>query len=156
MKTIVQYDQEEYPVIYLRYFQNKIMYIGETKNRYTGRPFRFMSHSPVDKVRLIKSSKNLERRQYWEAVLICKLKPEKQNPKLYLGKLERSNPERIKQTRIKRAHKKYYDIVKKVIVKAEEVTLLEKTMKVKKEEMKKLHKKSVVFKKVKERLINLK
>ena len=70
MKTIVQYDQEQYPVIYLRYFKDKIMYIGETKNKYGGRPFRFMDHSPVDKIRIIKASKNLERRQYWEAVLI--------------------------------------------------------------------------------------
>jgi len=154
MRKIIKYNQAEYPAIYLRYFQNKIMYIGETKNKYTGRPFRFIDHSPVDRVRIIKASKNLERRQYWEAVLICKLKPEKQNANLYFNKLDRSHPERIKQTRIKRIHKRYYDMLKKVISKAEELNLLKKTMKFKKEEIKQLHKKSVVFKQVKERLVN--
>ena len=91
MKTIVQYDQEQYPVIYLRYFKDKIMYIGETKNKYGGRPFRFMDHSPVDKIRIIKASKNLERRQYWEAVLICKLKPANQNTTNYFKLIKKQN-----------------------------------------------------------------
>ena len=152
MKTIVQYDQEQYPVIYIRYFKDKIMYIGETKNKYGGRPFRFMDHSPVDKIRIIKASKNLERRQYWEAVLICKLKPEKQNPIFYFKRIK--SPERIKQKRIKRAHKRYYDTAKKFILKGRELKFLEKTIKDKKEELKQLHKKSITFKKVKERLVN--
>jgi hypothetical protein len=156
LKTIINYNVKEYPVIYLRYFENKLMYIGETKNKYGGRAFRFMDHSPVDTVRIIKASKNLERRQYWEIVLICKLKPEKQNLSLYLNRLDSSHPERTKQKRIKRIHKRYYDVAKKVIAKGEELNLLEKTMKLKIEEMKQLVKKSVAFKQVKERLVNLK
>ena len=156
MKTIIKYNVKEYPAIYLRYFENKLMYIGETKNKYGGRAFRFMDHSPVDSIRIIKASKNLERRQYWEAVLICKLKPEKQKFNLYLGKLDNSHPEKIKQKRIKRIHKRYYDVAKKLIAKGEELDLLEKTTKIKEEEMRQLFKKSIAFKQVKERLVNLK
>tara|TARA_R100001443_G_scaffold92195_1_gene98904 strand:+ start:434 stop:928 length:495 start_codon:yes stop_codon:yes gene_type:complete len=154
MKTIIKYDEEQYPVIYLRYFKDKLMYIGETKNKYTGRPFRLMDHSPVDKVRLLKTSKIHERRQYWEAVLICKLKPEKQNPNLYLNKLDSSHPEKIKQKRIKRIHKRYYDVAKKIIAKGEEIKLLEETTKIKGEELNKLFKRSNTFKQLKERLVN--
>ena len=154
MKTIIKYNVKEYPAIYLRYFENKLMYIGETKNKYGGRAFRFMDHSPVDSIRIIKASKNLERRQYWEAVLICKLKPEKQKSNLYLGKLDNSHPEKIKQKRIKRIHKRYYDVAKKIIAKGEEIKLLEETTKIKGEELNKLFKRSNTFKQLKERLVN--
>ena len=154
MKTIIKYCQKEYPVIYLRYFKNELMYIGETKNSYTGRPFRLMDHSPVDKVRLLKCSKNLERRNYWEAVLICKLKPKKQDSELYFKKLGNFHPKRIKQKRIKRIHKRYYDVVRKVLTIEEELKFLKKTIKIKEQYFKKLYKKSFLYEKVKQRLVD--
>mgnify|MGYP003664997578 CR=1 FL=1 len=154
MKTIVNYCEKQYPVIYLRYFKNELMYVGETKNSYGGRPFRIMEHNPVDRIRLLKCSKNLERRHYWEAVLICKLKPKKQNSQLYVKKLGNFHPEKIKQKRIKRIHKRYYDVVKKLVTKEEEFKVVEQKFKVVEQEFKKLYQKSCLYKKVKQRLVN--
>ena len=83
------------PVIYIRFKNNKITYIGETNDIFTLRAFRFkelgemlLEKDDFDEVRILYSSKNYERRLYWEAVLILKYKPIYQtNIKIYKGRI---------------------------------------------------------------------
>ena len=100
------FDNTEEPVIYIRYSNGVIMYIGETKNWKRGRPFRDGASfdekenaGEYDKVRLLKANFNPERRRYWEAVLVTKYKPYNQQKVL----------------------KKYYKLAKKEIIKDSEI-----------------------------------
>ena len=80
------------PVIYIRYHEKKILYIGETEDKRKGRPFR---NEPKigdwDYVRLIRASSDVNRRKYWEAYLICKLKPANQNTINYFKLIKKQN-----------------------------------------------------------------
>jgi len=94
------FNNREEPVIYIRYVNGVVMYIGETKNWKGGRPFRDGASydekenaGEYDRVRLLKASINPDRRRYWEAVLITKYKPYNQQKNL----------------------KKYYKLIKKNI-----------------------------------------
>ena len=59
------------PVIYIRYYDKKILYIGETEDNRKGRPFRDEPKiGDWDYVKLLKASNNINRRKYWEAYLI--------------------------------------------------------------------------------------
>ena len=76
------FNKTQEPVIYLRYINGVVSYIGETEDWKKGRPFRDGGSfdqkdntGDYDKVRLLKANINSERRRYWEALLICKLKP---------------------------------------------------------------------------------
>ena len=100
------FDNTEEPVIYIRYVNGVVMYIGETKNWKGGRPFRDGASfdekenaGEYDKVRLLKANFNPERRRYWEAVLVTKYKPYNQQKVL----------------------KKYYKLAKKEIIKDSEI-----------------------------------
>tara|TARA_R100000742_G_C4202626_1_gene31279 strand:+ start:34 stop:525 length:492 start_codon:yes stop_codon:yes gene_type:complete len=117
MKTII-YDKE-IGCIYLRYYKGELMYVGETKNFYGGRPFRIMKDSPVDKVILLEASKNLQRRHYWESYLIVKLKPKLQKMEKYEEKLKKENCEnKMSYHRLKRynrINKRWGDNARKVL-----------------------------------------
>jgi hypothetical protein len=75
MKKII-YKTNNYPIIYLRYFENNLIYIGESFSLFCGRHAREdIQSGNYDKIIIIKACKNEKRRRYWEAYLICKLKP---------------------------------------------------------------------------------
>ena len=85
MKIIKNKGKE--PVIYIRYYKEEILYIGETGDSRAGRPFRDSNSGAAeignwDRVRLLKASSHSDKRKFWEAWLICKLKPK--NQKIYL------------------------------------------------------------------------
>jgi len=76
------FNKTQEPVIYLRYINGVVSYIGETEDWKKGRPFRNGASfdqkdntGDYDEVRLLKANVNSERRRYWEAVLITKYKP---------------------------------------------------------------------------------
>ena len=72
------------PAIYIRYNKEKILYIGETEDYRKGRTFREeIRVGDWDKVRTVKASRVVKRRKYWEAYLICKLKPVNMDTTLY-------------------------------------------------------------------------
>ena len=80
------------PVIYIRYHEKKILYIGETEDKRKGRPFRDEPKiGDWDYVRLIRASSDVNRRKYWEAYLICKLKPANQNTINYFKLIKKQN-----------------------------------------------------------------
>ena len=80
------------PVIYIRYHEKKILYIGETEDRRKGRPLRDEPKiGDWDYVRLIRASSDVNRRKYWEAYLICKLKPANQNTINYFKLIKKQN-----------------------------------------------------------------
>ena len=80
------------PVIYIRYHEKKILYIGETEDKRKGRPFRDEPKiGGWDYVRLIRASSDVNRRKYWEAYLICKLKPANQNTINYFKLIKKQN-----------------------------------------------------------------
>ena len=73
---IIQNKQKDFPIIYLRYLNNKLMYIGETHSFLGARHVREdISAGNFDIVKILKAPKDLKRRHYWEAYLIVKLKP---------------------------------------------------------------------------------
>jgi len=86
---------EDFPVIYLRYLNNKLIYIGESYSYHTNRHRRqgTLGNNPgdYDKIIILKAVKNNKRRKYWEALLITKMKPIKQNTKLYEYKVKKEN-----------------------------------------------------------------
>ena len=67
----------ESPVIYLRYYNDELRYIGETTNYWQGRPFRYEKGEgyEINKVRCLNASPDEGLRRKWEARLIIKLKP---------------------------------------------------------------------------------
>ena len=76
MKTTWKKEPELKPVIYFRIFNKQIMYIGETRNMYGLRPWRYdMDIGEYDYVITIPTCKNEKRRRYWEAYCIVKFKP---------------------------------------------------------------------------------
>ena len=80
------------PAIYIRYNKEKILYIGETEDYRKGRPFREeIRVGDWDKVRLVKASSDVKRRKYWEAYLICKLKPVNMDTTLYFKLVKKQN-----------------------------------------------------------------
>ena len=76
MKTTWKKEPELKPVIYFRIFNKQIMYIGETRNMYGLRPWRYdIDIGEYDYVITIPTCKNEKRRRYWEAYCIVKFKP---------------------------------------------------------------------------------
>ena len=65
--------------IYLRYYNNELYYIGESVNELNGRPYRNVEDNPWDRCRILKAPVDSKRRKYWEAWLIVRLEPRKQN-----------------------------------------------------------------------------
>jgi hypothetical protein len=80
------------PIIYIRYHGEKILYIGETEDKRKGRPFRDEPKiGDWDYVKLLKAPSNVKRRKYWEAYLICKLKPLNMDTYLYFKLVKKQN-----------------------------------------------------------------
>ena len=80
------------PVIYIRYNKEKILYIGETEDYRKGRPFREeIRVGDWDKIRLVKASSDSKRRKYWEAYLVCKLKPVNMDTTNYFKLVRKQN-----------------------------------------------------------------
>ena len=101
---IIQNIKKDYPVIYLRYLNNRLMYVGESYSFLKSRHLRIdKSVGDFDIVKTLKAPKNLKRRHYWEAYLILKLKPLYQlNNKIYKYRYDKAN--NIK------THKRYHKI----------------------------------------------
>lgn len=101
---IVQNKQKDFPTIYLRYLNGMLMYIGESSSFIKARHVREDNLiGDFDIVKVLKAPKNLDRRRYWEAYLILKLKPSYQiNLKTYKYRYDKAN--NIK------THKRYHKI----------------------------------------------
>ena len=78
------------PGIYIHYHEGVVQYVGETINVFDGRPFRASHSEPVDKIRWLKASPQPGLRKKWEAYLVCKLKPTRQNVRQYEGTAARA------------------------------------------------------------------
>tara|TARA_R100000687_G_C6408921_1_gene145478 strand:+ start:401 stop:910 length:510 start_codon:yes stop_codon:yes gene_type:complete len=94
-RKIIELTGDKIPVIYIRFYKDKVIYIGETSDSRQGRPVREDHNWDIDKVIPLKACKNKDRRMYWEAYLICKFKPVAMNTgkyKLYLLKRNNKNP----------------------------------------------------------------
>ena len=92
MKTTWKKEPELKPVIYFRILNKQIMYIGETRNMYGLRPWRYdMDIGEYDYVITIPACKNEKRRRYWEAYCIVKFKPlHNRNVKQYYTSINKS------------------------------------------------------------------
>ena len=92
MKTTWKEKPELKPVIYFRILNKQIMYIGETRNMYGLRPWRYdMDIGEYDYVITIPACKNEKRRRYWEAYCIVKFKPlHNRNVKQYYTSINKS------------------------------------------------------------------
>ena len=92
---IVQEKVKDFPVIYLRYLKGRLIYIGESisfiKARHAREDTMKEWVGDFDVVKILKASKNKQRRKYWEAWLICKLSPINQKTELYKHLIERAN-----------------------------------------------------------------
>jgi len=91
---IIQNKIQDFPVIYLRYLNNKLMYVGESFSFLKARHAREdLKAGDYDMIKILKAPKNKIRRHYWESYLVIKLKPEMQLShfctKKYLAKLNR-------------------------------------------------------------------
>jgi len=134
MVTIVENKKE--PCIYLRYFKEDLQYIGESSDTITGRPFRKTeSNHQWDKCRILKAPKDKDRRRYWEAVLIVKLKPKTQKIVLYQNKLKDTNILQAKKLPYGTGGRKYINNqekmkywAKQALVCKENIKMLEKQM----------------------------
>ena len=80
----------EQPGIYIHYHEGVVQYVGETVNVFHGRPFRASHDKPVDKIRWLRASPQPGLRKKWEAYLVCKLKPARQNVRQYEGTAARA------------------------------------------------------------------
>ena len=78
------------PGIYIHYLEGRVQYVGETVNVFDGRPFRASRNEPVDKIRWLRASQDNWVRKKWEAYLVCKLKPVRQNVRQYEGTAKRA------------------------------------------------------------------
>tara|TARA_Y100000114_G_scaffold111074_1_gene104829 strand:+ start:389 stop:940 length:552 start_codon:yes stop_codon:yes gene_type:complete len=92
MKRCIIPNKGKEPMIYIRYNKGKIIYIGETGDCKNGRPFRDeFKLGDWDFVRLIRAPSDVKRRRYWEAYIICKLKPLNQNIASYYTLVKKTN-----------------------------------------------------------------
>ena len=90
MKIIKNRGKE--PIIYIRYYEKKILYIGETDDQRKGRHFRNEPRiGDWDFVRPLKAPSDSKRRKYWEAYLICKLQPANQKTDNYYTLIKKQN-----------------------------------------------------------------
>ena len=81
--------QHKQPGIYIHYYEGQVQYVGETVNVFDGRPFRASRSEPVDKIRWLRASQDSGLRKKWEAYLVCKLEPARQNVRQYEGAASR-------------------------------------------------------------------
>ncbi len=105
---IIQNKQKDFPVIYLRYLNGKLMYVGESSSFIKARHAREdNSIGDFDIVKVLKAPKKLDRRRYWEAYLIVKLLPLYQlGIKNYQNLYDRFNNENTKKNYYKKESKR--------------------------------------------------
>jgi hypothetical protein len=95
---ITQEKLKDFPVIYLRYLNNQIIYIGESFSFLKSRHLRDdYQAGDFDTVKVLKAPRDKDRRRYWEAWLVCKLKPIKQRQELYQYIVDRVNRRKVKK-----------------------------------------------------------
>lgn len=93
---------KDFATIYLRYLNNSLIYIGESSSFIKARHARDdINAGDFDKIRVLKAPTEQKRRKYWEAYLICKLKPIKQRAELYKYLVERGNGREFKKSKYK-------------------------------------------------------
>ena len=114
---------KDYPIIYLRYLNNKLMYVGESCSFVKSRHARENEKDggDYDLIKILKAPKDIKRRRYWEALLICKLKPILQNIENYKGTVERTNKRPFSKSYYKSISNKndYNDYKKNLLYPAE-------------------------------------
>ena len=65
------------PIIYIRYWNDEVIYVGESTDFYSGRHLRYKCrpHSESDDktnfVRVLNAPENTAKRRKWEAKLVC-------------------------------------------------------------------------------------
>jgi hypothetical protein len=80
------------PIIYIRYWNDEVIYIGESTDFYSGRHLRYKCrpHSESDDktnfVRVLNAPENTAKRRKWEAKLVCWLNPKLQKVNMYIKK----------------------------------------------------------------------
>jgi hypothetical protein len=95
---IIQEKSKDFPVIYLRYLNKRLIYVGESSSFLKSRHIREdIQAGDFDVVKILKAPKNRDRRRYWEAWLVCKLKPIKQRQELYKYLVDKRNGRRVKK-----------------------------------------------------------
>ena len=103
------------PGIYIHYYEGKVQYVGETVNVWDGRPFRASHNKPVDKIRWLRAPHDSSLRKKWEAYLVCKLKPVRQNVRQYEGIAERAGYVISQKEMKKRFREEQRKFTKKII-----------------------------------------
>ena len=101
----LEFSSRKVPIIYIRYWNEEVVYVGETDDFYKGRHLRFKCRDTYggitstkeerdqqekwDKtnfVRVLNAPKNTKHRRKWEAKLVCWLNPKLQKVNQYLKK----------------------------------------------------------------------
>ena len=125
-RNIVKEGRKLRPVIYVHFYKNKVQYVGQTIDLYIGRPFRagdstYGKRYPVEYVRWIDASNDQGAREYWEAYLIAKFKPKKQNWRFYKRRVERikksveiNHKDKLRKQMRKRYYKPTKDFMKEL------------------------------------------
>ena len=103
------------PGIYIHYYEGQVQYVGETVNVWDGRPFRASHNKPVDKIRWLRASQSDGLRKKWEAYLVCKLKPVRQNVRQYEGAARKAGYVISKKEMKKRFREEQMKFTKKMI-----------------------------------------
>ena len=90
------------PILYIQYYGSIVQYVGQSIDLCLGRPFRACDSTygkkyPVTHVEWRDACSDCNRRLYWEAVLITKLKPKQQNWKKYKARIINTNAKREKK-----------------------------------------------------------
>ena len=103
------------PGIYIHYYEGQVQYVCETVNVWDGRPFRASHNKPVDKIRWLRASQSDALRKKWEAYLVCKLKPVRQNVRQYEGAARKAGYVISKKEMKKRFREEQMKFTKKMI-----------------------------------------
>ena len=107
------------PIIYIQYYGKIVQYVGQSIDLYTGRPFRACNSSyenkyPVTYVRWIDASQDDQRRVFWEAVVVCQLRPKQQNYKTYKRRVAIYHEDKLRRERRERYMKPLKEFMKAV------------------------------------------
>jgi len=82
------------PIIYIRYWNNDVVYVGESANFYSGRHLRYRCRDYPDTkdktnfVRILNAPGDARKRRKWEAKLVCWLNPKLQKMNMYISKAD--------------------------------------------------------------------
>jgi len=146
----IEEKKKDFPVIYLRFFNGELLYIGESQSYLSNRHCREdNSIGDYDKIKILKATEHTRRRRYWEAVLIKNLKPKFQNPLKYASFVLKENGEEVVVDKVRKKPFNVFD--KKTKFTDEEIiNNLNKLWKIKLLECLDIRKKLEAFEKTKE------